>query len=314
MSDSIVICECFVRDGLQHEPAFIPTQQKVEVINLCTEAGFPRIEATSYSHPERVPAFRDASEVLRAMRHKQGVYYKATCPNVRAVDRARADLDAGYGANELSLLVSATESHSERNLRAGREAQWKSVEAMVERAAGRFRLIGVISVAFGCPFEGRVDEGVVMADAERFAGLGVNYVALGDTTGLATPESIKRMFRRMASELPAVTAIAHFHNSRGTGLANCLAAFEAGCRYFDSSFGGVGGHPANIQYGEGMTGNVATEDLVNLFESLGVSTGLDLDLVLRISRRCEEILGRELLSMVARTGFGLLPRQERAYG
>jgi hydroxymethylglutaryl-CoA lyase len=291
----------------------VPTEQKVEIIDLCTQAGFPRIEVTSYSRPDHVPAFRDASEVLRGIRRRADVYYKATCPNPRAVDRALADLEAGFGANELSLLVSATEGHSQRNLRSSREAQWNNVEAMVQRAGGRFRLVGVISVAFGCPFEGRVDEGVVIADAARFAGLGVEYVALGDTTGLGTPASIRHLFRRMVSELPTLTAIAHFHNSRGTGLSNCLAAFEAGCRYFDSSFGGVGGHPTRIQYGEGMTGNVASEDLVNLFESLGVSTGLDLDLVLKISRRCEEVLGRELLSMVARTGFGLLPAREHAH-
>jgi hydroxymethylglutaryl-CoA lyase len=181
---------------------------------------------------------------------------------------------------------------------------------MAQCAGNRFRLIGVISVAFGCPFEGRVDPGAVVADIARFSKLGIDHVALGDTTGLGTPDSIRHLFQRIAAEVPNVTAIAHFHNSRGTGLANCLAAFEAGCRYFDSSFGGVGGHPAKIQYGEGMTGNVATEDLVNLFESLGVATGLDLDLVLKTSRRCEEILGRELLSMVARSGFGLLPSRE----
>lgn len=310
MSDRIVICECFARDGLQHEETFVPTAQKVEIIDLCTQAGFPRIEATSYSRPGHVPAFRDASEVLRAIRRRPGVYYKATCPNPRAVERALADLDAGFGANELSLLVSASEEHSQRNLRSSRDAQWHNVEEMVRRAGGRFRLIGVISVAFGCPIEGRVDPGVVAADAARFAGLGVEHVALADTTGLGTPISIKHLFERIASDVPRLTTVAHFHNSRGTGLANCLAALEAGCRHFDSSFGGVGGHPAMIQYGEGMTGNVATEDLVNLFESLGHSTGLDLDLVLKASHRCEEILGRELLSMVARAGFGLLPARE----
>ncbi len=310
MPNSVTICECFARDGLQHEETFVPTGDKVALIDAFTDAGFPRIEATSYSHPERVPAFRDASDVLTGIRRRDGVYYKATCPNVRAVERAAADLDGGRGANEISLLVSATESHTQRNLRTSRDAQWANVAGMVQAAGGRFRLVGVVSVALGCPFEGPVDPGRVVEDVARFAELGVTLVALGDTTGLATPASVRAMFRRVAADLPGVTAIAHFHNTRGTGLANCVAALEAGCRHFDTAFGGVGGHPAEIQYGGGMTGNVATEDLVNLLEAEGVSTGLDLDRFMAASELCERVLGRPLYSMVARAGLGLLPGRE----
>jgi hydroxymethylglutaryl-CoA lyase len=305
MSDPVILCECFARDGLQHETAGLLTDDKICLVDAFTAAGFPRIEATSYSHPDRVPAFRDASEVLAGIARRPGVYYKATCPNPRAIQRALADLAAGHGANELSLLVSATDSHTERNLRTTRDAQWESVAEMVKLAAGQFRLVGVISVALGCPFEGQVDQGVVIADIERFASLGVTLVAIGDTTGYATPASVRRLFGRVAAELPGVTPVAHFHDTRGTGLANCMAALEAGCRYFDSAFGGAGGHPAQIQYGGGYTGNVATEDLVNLLEAEGVCTGLDLDAVIAASRLCEALLGRELQSMVARSGFGL---------
>ncbi|WP_158743503.1 hydroxymethylglutaryl-CoA lyase [Acidisphaera sp. L21] len=308
MSDPVTICECFARDGLQHETEPLWTANKIAVIDAFTAAGFPRIEATSYSHPDRVPAFRDASDVLAGITRKPGVYYKATCPNPRAISRALADLDAGHGANELSLLVSATASHTERNLRTTRDAQWASVAEMVRLAAGRFRLVGVISVALGCPFEGAVDPGVVVADVERFAALGVGLVALGDTTGHGTPSTVRALFRRVAA-IPGITPVAHFHNTRGTGLANCMAALDAGCRYFDSAFGGVGGHPAQIQYGGGFTGNVATEDLVNLLESEGVPTGLDMDAVLAASQLCEQVLGRELQSMVARAGFGLPPQR-----
>jgi hydroxymethylglutaryl-CoA lyase len=179
---------------------------------------------------------------------------------------------------------------------------------MARLAAGRFRLVGVISMALGCPFEGAVDPAVVVADTARFAELGVQLVCIGDTTGHGTPRMVRALFRRLLDEVPGVAPVAHFHNTRGTGLANCIAALEAGCRYFDSAFGGVGGHPAKIQYGEGLTGNVATEDLVNLFEAEGVETGLDLDAVLQASQLCERILGRQLHSMVARAGFGLLPK------
>lgn len=312
MTQRVTICECFARDGLQHETASLATAEKIEAIDRFTRAGFPRIEATSYSHPDRVPAFRDASEVLAGITRREGVFYKATCPNLCAVRRALADLRAGRGANELSLLISATSSHTERNLRTTREAQWEAVAEMVREAAGRFRLVGVISVALGCPFEGAVDPGVVVADAARFSALGLDLVAIGDTTGLATPATVRNLFRRVLDEAPGVVPVAHFHNTRGTGLANCMAALEAGCRYFDSAFGGVGGHPAQIQYGGGYTGNVATEDLVNLLEAEGLDTGLDRDAVLDAAAFCERLLGRELHGMVARSGYGLLP--ERAHG
>jgi hydroxymethylglutaryl-CoA lyase len=313
MPEKVVICECFARDGLQHEDRILSTADKIALIDAFTAAGFARIEATSYSHPVHVPAFRDASDVLAGINRDPGVFYKATCPNLRAVERALSDLDAGRGANELSLLVSATEAHTERNLRTSRDAQWKNIANMAAVSAGRFRLIGVISMALRCPFEGRVDPGRVVEDVERFAKLGVRYVALGDTIGYATPRAVRALFRHAAEAVPDVTPIAHFHDSRGAGLANCFAALEAGCRYFDSAFGGVGGHPTRIQYGEGHTGNVATEDLVHLLESEGFATGLDLDRVLAASRLCEEKLGRPLESRVARAGFGLLQMKQEQH-
>jgi hydroxymethylglutaryl-CoA lyase len=310
MPDSVVICECFARDGLQHEDTVLSTGDKIQLIDAFTSAGFSRIEATSYSHPVHVPAFKDASDVLAGIHRGAGVFYKATCPNLRAVERALADFDAGRGASELSLLVSATEAHTERNLRTSRAAQWKNIADMVAASANRFRLIGVISMALGCPFEGKVDPGRVLADIERFAGLGVRHITIGDTIGYATPHAVRALFRRAIDAVPGVTLIAHFHDSRGAALANCFAALDAGCRYFDSAFGGVGGHPARIQYGEGHTGNVATEDLVHLLESEGFTTGLDLGRVLIASRLCEEKLGRTLDSRVARAGFGLLQTKQ----
>lgn len=309
MPDSVVICECFARDGLQHEDVLLSTDRKVGLIDAFGRAGFPRIEATSYSHPGQIPAFADASDVLARIRRRPGTAYKATCPNLRAVQRAVADHEAGYGAEELSLLVSATERHTERNLRTTRRAQWDAVAAMVAAAGGRFRLIGVISMALGCPFEGAVDPGSVIDDIRRFADLGVTHVALGDTAGFGTPRSVRALFRRAAG-VPGVTAIAHFHDSRGTGLVNCMAAVEEGCRWLDSAMGGVGGHPTQIRYGGGYTGNVATEDLVNLLEAEGLPTGLDLDAVEAVSRLCETALGRELESRVARAGYGHLPHRE----
>jgi len=300
--DAVTLCECFARDGLQHEPAFVATAAKRALVERFAQLGFKRVEATSYSNPKVVPQFSDASELLKSLTRVSSVFYKATCANVRAVERALADLDAGYGANEISLLVSATEAHTKKNLNRSRAEQWQNIVEMVAAAKGRLRLVGTISVAFGCPFEGKVDPDVVVDDVRRFKELGVEHVALGDTTGTATPLSVRSIFGKIKD----VTPIAHFHDSRGTGLVNYVAAYEAGVRHFDSSFGGVGGHPARVKYGGGFTGNVCTEDLVNLFESMGIATGIDLDGLLQTAEFCEQTLGRELYGRVTRSGLNPL--------
>ena len=298
----VTLCECFARDGLQHEPAFVPTATKRALVERFAALGFPRIEATSYSNPKVVPQFADASELLKSIHTRSGVSYKATCANVKAVERALADLDAGHGAREISLLVSATESHTRKNLNRSRAEQWENIKEMAAAAKGRFRMVGTVSVAFGCPFEGRVNPASVLADVDRFCELGVDHVALGDTTGMATPPAVRELFSNVESAVP----IAHFHDTRGTGLVNCVVAYEAGVRHFDSSFGGVGGHPAKVQYGGGFTGNVCTEDLVNLFESMGIRTGIDLDGLLATAQFCEQVLGRELYGRVTRSGLNPL--------
>jgi hydroxymethylglutaryl-CoA lyase len=302
MSAAVTLCECFARDGLQHEPAFIPTATKRALVERFAAIGFPRVEATSYSNPKVVPQFADASELLKELKREKSTYYKATCANPKAVERALADLEAGFGVNEISLLVSATESHTQKNLKRSRAEQWANIGQMVKAAGGRFRMIGTVSVAFGCPFEGKVDPQSVIDDVARFSSLGVTHVALGDTTGMATPVSVKNLFRNIKDATP----IAHFHDSRGTGLVNYVAAYEAGARHFDSSFGGVGGHPAKVRYGGGFTGNVCTEDLVSLFESMGIGTGIDLDQLLATAEFCEQALGRELHGRVTRSGLNPL--------
>ncbi len=306
MHADVVLCECFARDGLQHEPGFIPTETKVALVDRFAAIGFPRVEATSYSNPKVVPQFADASALLRALPRRDGTMYKATCANVHAVERALADREAGIGANEVSLLVSASASHSERNLKRSRAAQWDNVRTMAHAAIGNFRMVGTISVAFGCPFEGAVDAQEVLRDVGRFRDLGVTLVTLGDTTGMATPQTVRALFRAMRKDFPDVTPIAHFHDTRGTGLVNYVAALEAGVTHFDCAMGGVGGHPAKVQYGGGHTGNVCTEDWIGLLESMGVRTGIDLDALLDVSQQCESVLDRPLHSRVLRSGFNPL--------
>ena len=300
----VTLCECFARDGLQHEAGFVPTATKRALVERFAALGFPRVEATSYSNPKVVPQFADASELLKSLERRTNTFYKATCANVKAVERALEDLDAGFGANEISLLVSATRSHSKKNLNRTRGEQWENIEEMVRAAKGRFRMVGTVSVAFGCPFEGKVDPDVVLKDVEKFASLGVTYVALGDTIGTATPKAVRDLVSQI--KIPNLNVIAHFHDSRGTGLVNYVAAYEAGVRHFDSAFGGVGGHPAKVKYGDGFTGNVCTEDLVNLFESMGIRTGINLDGLLATAELCEQTLGRELYGRVTRSGLSPL--------
>jgi hydroxymethylglutaryl-CoA lyase len=301
----VTLCECFARDGLQHEPQFVPTAAKLALLERFAALGFKRVEATSYSNPKVVPQFSDASALLKSLRKQKDVYYKATCANLRAVERALADLDAGHGASEISLLVSATESHTRKNLNRSRAEQWQNISGMVKAAKGRFRMVGTVSVAFGCPFDGKVDPAVVLEDVRRFVALGLEHVALGDTTGMATPRTVKKMFEELG-KIKNLIPIAHFHDTRGTGLVNYVAAYEAGVRHFDSSFGGAGGHPAKLKYGGGFTGNVATEDLVGLLESMGIDTGIDLEGLLPAAELCEKTLGRELHGRVARSGLNPL--------
>lgn len=303
MERDVILNECFARDGLQNESDLVDTASKVALIDSFTDLGFQRIEATSYANPERVPQFADASAVLAGMRRGQGVLYKASCGNVRAVERANADFDRGAGPNEISLLASASEGHSKKNLNATKAEQWERISEMIAVAAGRYNLVGSLSVAFACPFDGPVSPDIVAQDCARFADLGVSTISLGDTIGAATPDRICDMFESLATAHPKLTFVAHFHDTRGLGLANCLAAYQAGCRYFDTAFGGAGGHPARIKYGNGYTGNVATEDLVNMFEAMGIRTGIDLGGLIDTARRCEAAVGRELLGKVTRTGL-----------
>jgi hydroxymethylglutaryl-CoA lyase len=302
----VVLCECFARDGLQHEEGFVATEAKVSAIDAFTGLGFRRVEATSYSHPKYVPQFADADAVLQRVARRDGVRLKATCPNLNAVQRAIAAAEAGHGPEEISLLVSASESHSRKNLNRSRDEQWALVEAMAGAGAGRFVMVGTISVAFGCPFEGAVPPERVLGDARRMAAAGVDHIAIGDTVGMGTPRSVHALFSALRREVPGCTLIAHFHDTRGTGIANCMAAYEAGARHFDSAFGGVGGHPTKITYGGGYTGNVCTEDLAAMFEAMGIDTGLDMTRLLAVARDCETMLGRQLRGMVTRSGLGLL--------
>lgn len=309
LTNAVVLCECFARDGLQHEPAFVPTARKIALIDRFSALGFTRIEATSFTHPGNVPQFTDADEVLRGIRREAGTRYKATCVNLRSVERALAAADAGFGPHEISVIMVASDGLLKKAFKRSPEDQYGVIAAMIEAAGGRFELIGTISSALGCPFDGKIDPARVLEYARWLAGKGARYIAIGDTTGMGNPRSVAELFGQLLSALPDIRFIAHFHDTRGAGLANSLAAYQAGVRHFDCAFGGTGGNPAKISYAEGHAGNVCTEDLVTMFESMGIGTGLNLADLLSTARQCEDVLGRELDGRVTRSGLGLLLNQ-----
>ncbi|WP_254452714.1 hydroxymethylglutaryl-CoA lyase [Roseicella sp. DB1501] len=297
----VVLCECFARDGLQHEAAVLPAEAKIAMIERIAGCGFRRIEITSFAHPGQVPQFADAETVLRGVRRRPGLLFKATCPNPQAVRRALAAREAGWGPEEISLLVSASEGHAQRNLRRSRAEQWDNVAEMAALARDAFLMVGTISTAFDCPFDGPTPQERVLEDARRFAELGVTRIAIGDTIGSATPPRVRDLIGWLHGALPTATFIAHFHDSRGTGLANTLAAIEAGLTHADCALGGTGGHPAGIAYGEGHTGNTCTEDLATALAAMGYRTGLDPGRLRAAGLEAERLLGRRLDSRALRS-------------
>ncbi|MCY1441460.1 Hydroxymethylglutaryl-CoA lyase YngG [compost metagenome] len=237
---------------------------------------------------------RDGEEVFRGIRRQPGVIYVALVPNLKGAQRA---LDSG--ADELNLVMSASQTHNLANMRMDRARSLAGFGAIVEAVQGRqVSLNASVATAFGCPFEGRIDEDEVLRIVDAYLELGVQGVTLADTTGMANPRQVARLVGRVLERLPSEALTLHFHNTRGLGLCNVLAAYEAGARRFDAALGGLGGCP----FAPGASGNICTEDLVNLCEEVGIPTGIDLQKLLLISRRLPALLGHELPGQVAKAG------------
>ena len=284
----VVLREVGPRDGFQNEPEVIPTPAKVELIDALARTGLTRLEVTSFVRPDVIPQLADAREVLEAVDVPDGVSLSVLVPNERGLDRA---LELRERFHEVNVFLSASESHNRANVNRSVAESLDALRRVLPRAreAG-LRCEAVISTSFGCPYEGRVDPGRVLELARELAAAGAEEVGFGDTTGMANPRQVRDFFARAAAEVPGVELTAHFHNTRGQGLANVLAALEAGCTSFESSFGELGGCPVPA----GATGNIATEDLVSMLEEMGIATGVDLPALLAASRRAAEVLGRPL--------------------
>jgi hydroxymethylglutaryl-CoA lyase len=276
------------RDGFQNEPEVIPTEEKVRLIGMLADSGLRRIELTSFVRPDVIPQLADGEEVLTRFEPREGVSYSALIPNRKGLDRALPLRDRFQEAN---FFLSASETHNQKNVNRSIAESLADLEGTIP-AAGEagIRCEGVISTSFGCPYEGEVDPDRVFEIAGRLVEFGCAEIAFGDTTGMANPRQVREFFALAQEQLPSVELTAHFHNTRGQGLANVLAALESGVDSFESSFGELGGCPVP----PGSTGNISTEDLVSMLEEMGVRTGVVLPKLIAASSEAQKVLGRPL--------------------
>ena len=296
MSDlpaSLSLREVGPRDGLQNEDP-VPTAAKVDLIDALSRTGVGRIEAVSFVHPAAIPQMADATEVWAAIQRDRKVRYSALVPNLRGAERALA-----AGVRELEVVVSASDTHNRANLNRGTAQSLDDIARIVDLVhAGAGTVQVIVATAWGCPYEGDVPLTRVLAVAGRALADGADTLSYGDTTGMATPGRVRRLVGETRSAFPDVPLNLHFHNTRGAGLANVLAALQLGVADFDASVGGLGGCP----YAPGASGNVATEELVHMVEDMGVSTGVDLDALLDVAAQAERMVGRTLPSQLLRAG------------
>jgi hydroxymethylglutaryl-CoA lyase len=281
------------RDGLQNEDP-VPTAAKVALIDALSATGVGRIEAVSFVHPKAIPQMADAAEVWAAITPNPDVRYSALVPNLRGAQRALA---AGFA--EIEVVVSASDTHNRKNLNRSTDESLDDIAAIVDlvHAEGATCQV-IVATAWGCPYEGDVPVERVVSVASRAMRDGADSLAYGDTTGMATPTRVISLVGETRSAHPDVPLLLHFHNTRGTGLANVLAALQLGVSEFDASVGGLGGCP----YAPGATGNIATEELVHMVEDMGVATGVDLEAMIAAAAEAERIVGRTLSSQVLRAG------------
>ena len=290
----VTICEVGPRDGLQNEARNVPTPDKIRLIEALADAGIQRMEATSFVAPKWIPNLADAGEVLGGIRRRPGVSYAALVPNLKGLERALA-----ARVDEAVIFLSASESHSRKNINKGiAEAleTYREVAGAVEQAG--LRLKAAISTSFGCPYEGDVDPLTVVGIAMALMEMGVDEVGVADTTGMANPRQVFDLVSHLARHVPIEMISLHFHDTRGTALANVLAGLQAGVTTFDGSVGGLGGCP----YAAGATGNVATEDLVHMLHEMGIETGVNLEKLIECAKLAQALVGRPLDSHVAKAG------------
>jgi hydroxymethylglutaryl-CoA lyase len=295
----LYINDVAVRDGFQIEKQFVPTATKIELVNQLSRTGLHKIEVTSFVSPRAVPALADAEQVLSGIERVPGVAYVALVPNVRGAQNAAA---AARKPDEVNAVVSASETHNRANINRTHAQSLEELPVMVRVAhAAGMRITVSLSTTFGCPFEGHVPEDVVLSFVERFRAMGFDGISLADTTGMANPRQVRSLTARVLGRFPAPNDTyytLHFHNTRGMGLANVVAGIEAGVRSFDGSIAGLGGCP----FAPGATGNICTEDMVNMLEDMGYDTRVDLAKLLAVARRIPVVVGHDVPGQVMKAG------------
>jgi hydroxymethylglutaryl-CoA lyase len=293
MAQRILFNEVVTRDGFQMEPCFVPTDDKVALIDALGTCGYAKIEVTSFTSPRAIPMLADAEEVMRRIRRVPGVEYTVLVPNLRGAERALQSR-----ADELNLVMSISEAHNLANLRMSRESSFAALAEVARFVDGRVPLNVSLSTAFGCPMQGLVTQDEVLHWAERFAALGIHGITFCDTTGMAHPVQVSRLVQTLLTRLEGLQLTLHFHNTRGMGLANVLAGVQGGIYRFDASLGGLGGCP----YAPGASGNICSEDTIHMLDAMGLNTGIDLARLLSIARSLPKLVGHEVPSQVAKAG------------
>jgi hydroxymethylglutaryl-CoA lyase len=292
--DKLIVQEVAPRDGLQIEPTWVDTPDKIALINALSTVGFTRIEAGSFVSPKAIPALRDGEAVFQQIERQPGVIYVALIPNLKGAERALASR-----ADELNLVMSASQTHNRANMRMSCESSLVAFGDIVQHVKGSGVLLNAsVATTFGCPFEGKIDEDRVISIVDTYRETGIEGITLADTTGMANPRQVTRLVTRVLERLPAAALTLHFHNTRGLGLANVLAAYEAGARRFDAALGGLGGCP----FAPGASGNICTEDLVNMCDEMGIPTGIDLEKLIALSRGLPALLGHDVPGQLAKAG------------
>ncbi|MEH7385941.1 hydroxymethylglutaryl-CoA lyase [Bacillus sp. JJ1521] len=294
LPSKVVICEVAPRDGFQAELKWIPTEQKLHIIRELAKIGIQSMEITSFVHPKAIPNLKDASEVVRSSQDLTGIKFRALVPNVKGAERA---VEAGI--TKLKLMLSATDSHSISNANSTTEEALNKLEPIIEFADKKgVGVGGSISVAFGCPYEGKVPISRITYVLDRYSQMGINEVSLADTTGMANPRQVYEMLGELKQRYPEMTFSMHLHNTRGMAIANAVAALQQGIIHFDSSIAGLGGCP----YAPGASGNIATEDLVHTFHEMNIETGIDLDLAINAAKEVKQMLGHDGGSYMLQAG------------
>ena len=304
--DRVIMGECWARDGLQNEANVVPTEHKVEMLSRLVEAGFKKLEATSFAHPKYLPQFADAEAVLERIPRRPDVSYRAICTNMRAIERAVASKEAGYGVDEIAMVVSASEAHNQANLNKSTDETKRELEAMTEKALETgHEVLGWVLTSFGCPIGGDVPVEQALSVGRWWRDIGATYIGFGDTTGAANPRQAGDFYdQAWDAGFTDEQTVVHFHDTRGWGIANSLVGVQKGYRLVDSSIGGIGGQPHTSAkaYHRGFTGNAVTEDLVMMLQEMGIETGIAWRQMLSAGRRAERIIGRRLRSQVVTAG------------